>query len=627
MPARLHPAHVVVGSACLGLAAANIFRFTSLRLAAAAAAALLLCLAAEGTARIYVAAAGLVLAGCWWGSVRLAALDQSVLAARVGTAEKALVEVTTPPRPGSFDVRARAKVLRFGPLRPNENVLLELPRGRTPPQGAILSAIALVEAPHGPEHGFDERTWLRHQGIEVVVRADRFRVVGRRGGLGGIADRLHGWLAGDSVVGLKGQRRAALNAIVLGETQGIDPVLLADYRASGLYHVLAVDGLKVTAVAGGAGALASLLGAGRILAELAALAAVAGYVLAVGAHPSVIRAAVAAALVSLAWLTARQRDRWQALLVAAAALLAWNPYFVHDAGFQLSFAAVSSIFVVTPRVVRRLEGYPVPRRLAQLIAVSTACGLATAPVTWLQFHQVSLVTIPANVVGVPIVAEMLGLALLTAAVAPAAEPVARAMAEVNGWGAAALNGWARISGGAPFAQVTSGRSLALVLATCALLFSLWKRRELLALAAAAVFVIALLRPAGSTQLSPQRASWTATPGALNPAVSQRNIRETICKSGWTRTIRPPTSYTNALKLKQMRTYRRAGGPADYQEDHLISLELGGDPSDPRNLWPEPYPRAGDVDGIENQLNAQVCSGQMTLADAQRRESVLKHTEG
>src|SRR5581483_10258356 len=107
-----------------------------------------------------------------------------------------------------------------------------------------------------------------------------------------------------------------------------------------------------------------------------ALAAVTCYVLAVGARPSAIRAAIAAALLSLAWLTARQSDRWHALLVAAAALLAWNPYFVFDAGFQLSFAAVASIFTIAPRVAKTLEGYPVPRALGQLIGVSTACGLA-----------------------------------------------------------------------------------------------------------------------------------------------------------------------------------------------------------------------------------------------------------
>ena len=118
-----------------------------------------------------------------------------------------------------------------------------------------------------------------------------------------------------------------------------------------------------------------------------------------------------------------------------------------------------------------------------------------------------------------------------------------------------------------------------------------------------------------------------TPGVLNPNVTQANIRSTICRRGWTETIRPPVSYTNELKAKQMRQYRETGSLSDYQEDHLVSLELGGNPTDPRNLWPEPYPRASDVDKIENELNAEVCSGQLTLAQAQEREDTLKHTQG
>ncbi len=118
-----------------------------------------------------------------------------------------------------------------------------------------------------------------------------------------------------------------------------------------------------------------------------------------------------------------------------------------------------------------------------------------------------------------------------------------------------------------------------------------------------------------------------TPGVLNPDVTQANIRSTVCRHGWTATIRPPTEYTNELKRKQMRQYGETGSLSDYQEDHLISLELGGDPTDPRNLWPEPYPRAAEVDKIENELNAEVCSGQLTLAHAQQREDDLKHTQG
>jgi hypothetical protein len=118
-----------------------------------------------------------------------------------------------------------------------------------------------------------------------------------------------------------------------------------------------------------------------------------------------------------------------------------------------------------------------------------------------------------------------------------------------------------------------------------------------------------------------------TPGVVNPDVTQATIGSTICVRGWTRTVRPPTDYTNALKLKQMREYGVAGSASDFQEDHLISLELGGHPTDARNLWPEPYPRASDVDRIENELNAQVCDGTLSLRDAQERESTLKHTQG
>lgn len=146
-------------------------------------------------------------------------------------------------------------------------------------------------------------------------------------------------------------------------------------------------------------------------------------------------------------------------------------------------------------------------------------------------------------------------------------------------------------------------------------------------AGAVVLVLAALfvhRPGAHTTI---RASPELTPGALNPDVTQANIHETICVRGWTRTIRPPVEYTNALKVRQMRVYGETGDPSDYQEDHLISLELGGDPRDPRNLWPQPYPRASEVDRIENELNAKVCSGELTLAEAQRKESGLKHADG
>ena len=156
--------------------------------------------------------------------------------------------------------------------------------------------------------------------------------------------------------------------------------------------------------------------------------------------------------------------------------------------------------------------------------------------------------------------------------------------------------------------------------------------ELGALVAAALLAIGLLGGfrSGKAQprLSPGRASWILTPGVPNPDVTQENIAETVCKHGWTSTVRPPTDYTNALKVEQMEAYHRVGTLSDYQEDHLISLELGGHPTDPRNLWPEPIERAVEVDdSVENALNEKVCSGEITLLEAQRREVEIKHTAG
>ena len=145
--------------------------------------------------------------------------------------------------------------------------------------------------------------------------------------------------------------------------------------------------------------------------------------------------------------------------------------------------------------------------------------------------------------------------------------------------------------------------------------------------AAIVAATVLPRCSGGAKTVVVRASWALTPGVLNPAVTQATIRTTICQRGWTRTVRPPVSYTNALKARQLEQYRLRGPPSAFQEDHLISLELGGNPTDPRNLWPEPYPRAAAVDRIENELNDRVCSGSLTLAEAQRRESALKHASG
>jgi len=114
-----------------------------------------------------------------------------------------------------------------------------------------------------------------------------------------------------------------------------------------------------------------------------------------------------------------------------------------------------------------------------------------------------------------------------------------------------------------------------------------------------------------------------TPGTVNPAVTQATIGATICRSGWTSTVRPAESISEPEKFASMAAYGVRSGASGYEYDHVVPLELGGAVNDPRNLWPEPdyAQRAGfylnPKDRLENALRRMVCDGTITLARAQR----------
>lgn len=110
-----------------------------------------------------------------------------------------------------------------------------------------------------------------------------------------------------------------------------------------------------------------------------------------------------------------------------------------------------------------------------------------------------------------------------------------------------------------------------------------------------------------------------TPGSIDPQVTQDNIRQTICVSGYTATVRPPTSYTNKIKKERMAAYGHAGSMSDYELDHLIPLAIGGSPRDVANLWPEPEAGSQGAlskDKVENYLHRAVCAGEISLSEAQ-----------
>ena len=199
--------------------------------------------------------------------------------------------------------------------------------------------------------------------------------------------------------------------MVLGQDERLSEEVRDDFKRSGLAHLLAVSGQNVVLLA------LLVLGAGMALglplrARLgAALVLVALYVPLAGGGPSIQRAGVMGAAGLVAALAGRPASRWYALGLAAVVTLAVNPRASGEPGWQLSFAAVVGLLALVPRWGEALRRARVPGPLADAIAVTAAATLATAPLMALHFEQVSLASLPANLLAAPAVAPVMWLGM------------------------------------------------------------------------------------------------------------------------------------------------------------------------------------------------------------------------
>jgi competence protein ComEC len=361
-----------------------------------------------------IAVAGLVcaLAGGGWSAHGVAERAADPLRALVGHVEAARIAIDGQPRPGPYGTSA---IARLGGNPVELRVRGDLQQGTI-----VLVSGSLAPVP--PSEGdFDRREWLAHQGVHETLAARSVTVIGRRGGLPGALDGLRRGAREALAAGGDDESMRIATGVALGGTGALDDDTLEAFRASGLAHLLAVSGGNVVLLVAAVLGLAWVAGLPRSLAHGCAIPAVAAYAAIVGGGPSVVRAAATGMLVSLAWLIGSARDPWHLLALAAAAVLALDPWAITGPGFQLSFAAVAAIHGLAPAVRSRLEGTPVPLRLCSPLAISLACTLATAPVALVHFGRTSLIaSLPANLLALPAVAPLLWLSLAACALWPVA---------------------------------------------------------------------------------------------------------------------------------------------------------------------------------------------------------------
>jgi competence protein ComEC len=310
--------------------------------------------------------------------------------------------------------------------------------------GTGVGTVALDDAQSDPGTRFTAQGWLvpltddsfdrarRRLGARADLHATSFEEVADPRGLNRLAASMR---AGSraAVSGIDPVLGAVLQGLTIGETSGIPPEVVEEFRASGLSHVLAVSGSNVAIVLGAV--LASVRSLGHRTRVIASFAALALFVMVVGPDASVLRAGVMGAITLACLARGLQAEPLAALGLAVIAVIAIRPGMLFSAGLHLSVAATAGIVLLNAPIAARLTPLWEPLRL--MLAATLAAQIAVAPVLVITFGEIPLLAPLANALALPAVAiaTVVGLAAVPAAIlwAPLGTLLSRVVAPAVAW--------------------------------------------------------------------------------------------------------------------------------------------------------------------------------------------------
>jgi len=417
---RRHPRHVVLFALVAGLLLGPLSSAAVLAAAALAA-------ALAGRTSLALVAGVAVLAGATLAQARVAVLTQGPLATMTGRKVEAraiLLEPVRLWRNGTAVARVRlaGPAVRDGfdagrgtPDLAGEVAVARAERGGVP-SGVRVGSELTLRGTVRPLDRFDD--YQRRRGAHAAVEIGSWDGTGRaRGGLAGALDAARERAASGLGAGLHAREAALLRGMVLGQDEAIGADTREDFQRSGLAHLLAVSGQNVMLLCLLVLAVGAATGLPLRSRLVAAVLLVALYVPLAGGGPSIQRAGVMGIAGLVAALAGRPASRWYALGLAAAVTLALNPLASGDPGWQLSFAAVAGLLASAPSLRGALARRRVPGLVAEAAAITIAATVATGPLMALHFEQVSLASLPANLLAAAVVAPVMWLGMLGIALA------------------------------------------------------------------------------------------------------------------------------------------------------------------------------------------------------------------
>ena len=340
-------------------------------------------------------------------------------------------------------LRVAATLPRYPEIAPNDRVVV----------GGRLETLPADDGGYG--------SYLRRIGVAATVRARTLERLGGDGSPAGVVEGLRR-ASGDALTRSLPEPEAGLAAgILIGLRDRVDRDLAAAFTTAGVSHIVAISGWNIAIVAAMVAALLRRR-LGRRGRSVATLVAIVAYTIAAGASPSVVRAAVMAAVALVARESGRAGAAVVALGWAVALLLLADPGTVADPGFQLSVLATAGLIAwatpITDRL-RRWRGGRLPGWLAESLGISFAAEAATLPVVLAGFGRLAILAPVVNLVVVPLVPPAMAagtLALVGGWLAQiGVPPLAATLLGLPGWLVlAALVSVVRFAASVPLASVT-----------------------------------------------------------------------------------------------------------------------------------------------------------------------------
>ena len=221
-----------------------------------------------------------------------------------------------------------------------------------------------------------------------------------------------------------------LGALILGERAEIDKDF---FISSGSVHVLAISGLHVGIIVLFLIFIGKIFGLNRTQASIICIGFLIFYCFLSGARVSVVRASIMAGIILGGWLIKRDSDIYNSLGLAAFLILMFNPYYLFDIGFQLSFISVLSIVYLFPKlnnlVPPLLKTNKFTKYFLDGLCVSLAASIAVAPLSLYYFQRVSTVGIFTNLIMLPLLSLVMILGVIVSLLSFISMPIAKIFAE------------------------------------------------------------------------------------------------------------------------------------------------------------------------------------------------------